>query len=219
MDLQAIAGEVLEFFFPSRCVFCHRWKGKGVCFCDSCRDSLPFARDSASEQKFRHLDRCLSPLYYEDTVRLSLLRYKFGGQSSYARVYGELLADCLAAHPGTFDCISWVPLSRKRLRQRGYDQAELLARELGQRSGLPVERLLRKKRHTRAQSSTGNAEKRRANIAGAYEALAPEMVRGRQILLVDDIVTTGSTLSECAKTLRAAGARSVTGVTLARKRE
>ena len=219
MNLQRIRDEILEFFFPSRCVFCHRWRGKGVRFCKGCRKALPYAPGPAAEQKIAHMDRCLSPLYYEGSVRASLLRYKFGGQPSYASVYGDLLADCLAGHPGTWDCIAWVPLSRRRLRHRGYDQAELLARELGSRLGLPVESLLRKRRHTRAQSATGDARKRQANIAGAYQVSDPEGVRGRRILLVDDIVTTGSTLSECAKTLRAAGAASVTGLTLARKRE
>lgn len=219
MNLQRIRDKILEFFFPSRCVFCHRWRGKAVRFCEDCRKALPYAPGPAAEQKIAHMDRCLSPLYYEGSVRASLLRYKFGGQPSYASVYGALLADCLAGHPGTWDCIAWVPLSRRRLRHRGYDQAELLARELESRLGLPVESLLRKRRHTRAQSATGDARKRRANIAGAYQVSDPEGVRGKRILLVDDIVTTGSTLSECAKTLRAAGAASVTGLTLARKRE
>ena len=219
MELRKIGEEVLEFFFPSRCIFCRRWKGKFVRFCDGCRRSLPYARGASAEQQFPHLARCLSPLYYEDSVRDSLLRYKFGGQSGYARVYGELLADCLKEHPGTYDCVAWVPLSRKRLRRRGYDQAELLAREVGARMDLPVRGLLLKRRHTRAQSATGNGEKRRANIAGAYKVREGETVQGLRILLVDDIVTTGSTLSECAKTLRAAGAAAVTGLSLARRRE
>ena len=113
------------------------------------------------------------------------------------------------------DVIVWVPLSKKRLRRRGYDQAERLARRVGELTGLPVVRGLKKVRETEIQSLISGDAARRANVLGAYEASGGEL-KGKRILLVDDVCTSGATLSECAACLRMAGAESVVGLTFAR---
>ena len=154
-----------------------------------------------------------------DDVRRSLLRYKFQGLRIYAELYGEFLAKCIDENPISCDSITWVPLSRKRLRKRGYDQARLLAEELSRQTGLPCVPMLRKIRNNPAQSGTGDAKKRRENVKGVYEALSEEEIAGRRILLVDDIVTTGATLSECASVLKKAGAKEVSAMTLARRKD
>ena len=120
---------------------------------------------------------------------------------------------------GEYELLSWVPLSKKRLRERGYDQARLLAEATAPLLGLPAVPTLEKRRNTAKQSTIGAAEQRRANIAGAYRVPDPERVRGRRILLLDDIVTTGSTFSECAATLREAGAAQVVCAAVARRRD
>ena len=112
-----------------------------------------------------------------------------------------------------------MPLSRARRWKRGYDQAELLARELARRCGIPCERLLRKRRNNPAQSGMRSDEARRRNVKGKYRAVSPEAIRGKRIMLVDDIVTTGATLSECAGVLKAAGAKAVCAVTVAQARK
>lgn len=127
------------------------------------------------------------------------------------------MAKCIDENEISCDIITWVPLSRKRLRKRGYDQARLLAEELSRISGVGCCRLLQKTRNNPAQSGTGSAEKRRANVSGVYRAADEDQVKGKSILLVDDIVTTGATLSECARVLISAGAREVKAVTVARK--
>ena len=128
------------------------------------------------------------------------------------------MAKCIDENQISCDIITWVPLSRKRLRQRGYDQARLLATELSKKAGIECCRLLKKTRNNPAQSGTGGAEKRRANVSGVYTALSPEKITGKSILIVDDIVTTGATLSECGRMLLSAGAKEVKAVTVARKR-
>lgn len=165
-------------------------------------------------------DLCVSPLYYEDRVRAAILRFKFQDATAYAELFGRLIADCVAEHlVGRYDLITWVPLSRNRLKKRGYDQAMLLAMAAAlQLDDVAVE-LLKKPEEVPAQSGVGSAEKRRANISGAFCVADEELVSGRRILLIDDIVTTGATLSECAKTLKAAGAAEVVCCTLARTRE
>ena len=208
---------VLELLYPTKCTFCHKLTG-GDTVCKSCAEKLPLTAGGAQAQKFPFISQCVSPLYYEGNVRESLLRYKFGGLSLYSAVYAGFMAKCIDENQISCDIITWVPLSRKRLRKRGYDQAKLLAGELSERTGIPCCRLLKKTRNNPAQSGTGGAEKRRANVSGVYTALKPERIKGKSILLVDDIVTTGATLSECGRILLSAGAGEVRAVTVARKR-
>ena len=126
------------------------------------------------------------------------------------------MAQCVLDHPDvTFDLLSWAPLSRKRLRRRGYDQARLLARAVGERLNVPVTPVLVKRRDIPAQSGLLEQAARRANVLGAYELLPGAEVTGRRVLLVDDVVTSGATLSECARVLLTAGAAQVCAVTLA----
>lgn len=210
---------LLDLLYPSRCAFCRRLVPIGVKACEACRAKLPFLEQAAQSRTLTHIPRCVSPLRYEGEVRASLLRYKFGGLPGYAQIYGEFLAKCIDENDISCDSITWAPLSRARRRRRGYDQAQLLAQELAKRTGLPCERLLRKVRNNPAQSGIKNADARRKNVKGAYRALSPEKIRDKRILLIDDIVTSGSTLSECASVLRAAGAKEVLAATVASARK
>lgn len=209
---------VLELLFPPKCVFCRSLmeNGNGR-ICPRCRRELPLTC-SPAPGRYPHLAAVASPLFYEGNVRQSLLRYKFGGLTAYAPVYAELMAESVRWECPGCEVITWAPLSRRRRFRRGYDQAQLLAEELGRRLNLPVEPMLRKVRNAPPQSSMKSAETRRKNIAGCYEALPGRPPAGRRILLVDDIFTTGSTLSECASVLKAAGAGEICGVTAARGR-
>lgn len=208
---------LLDLLYPPRCAFCRRLlTGQERGACRFCRPKLPYVPADGQVQHFRNVDQCLSPLYYHGSVKDSLHRYKFDGLSAYADIYSEFIVKCIDENQISCDSITWVPLSRRRLRKRGYDQAELLAKGIGKRLGLPPVRLLKKRRDTPPQSKTGSAEKRRANIAGAYTCLRPEQVAGKRVLLVDDIVTTGATLSEAAGVLKKAGAVEVLAATVAR---
>ena len=208
---------LLDLIYPPRCAFCRRLlsgREKGVS--RFCRPKLPYVPADGQVQHFRNVDKCLSPLYYHGSVKDSLHRYKFGGATAYADIYSEFIVKCIDENQISCDSITWVPLSRRRLRRRGYDQAELLAKLIAKHLGQSPVRLLKKQRDTPPQSKTGSVEKRRANIAGAYACLRPELVQGKQVLLVDDIVTTGATLSEAARVLKKAGAKEVICATLAR---
>jgi ComF family protein len=159
----------------------------------------------------------VSPLYYEGRVRESILRFKFNDATFYADIYGQLLSECVREHlAGTYDLITWVPLSEKRLKKRGYDQAMLLAMSTALKLDDVALELLKKQTDVPAQSSLDSAEQRKANINGVYTVADEELVRGRRILLIDDIITTGATISECAKTLRFFGASEVVCAAVAR---
>lgn len=148
--------------------------------------------------------------YYTGNVRRSLLRYKFYNARSYSQPYGRFLAVQLLKEGFLdVDLITWVPIGRKRLRKRGYDQVALLAESMGKEVNMVPAATLEKARDTKPQSSIGDSAKRRANILGTYRVSTPELVKGKRILLLDDIITTGATASECAKMLLMAGAKEV----------
>ena len=128
----------------------------------------------------------------------------------------ETLAEVAELRSEPVDLITWVPLSRRRLRERGYDQARLLAQRVSLLSAIPAEATLEKIRETRVQSTLTEESVRRANVQGAYRVMPNVDVTGKRILLVDDVATSGATLSECAACLRLAGAESVAALTLAR---
>lgn len=211
---------ILDLIYPPRCAFCHRFlyeRGDGLC--RFCKENLPVTGVLAEQTQFAHVKCCVSPLFYENTVRDSLHRFKFGQQTGYAGIYAGFVVKCIDENEISCDIISWAPVSAKRLRKRGYDQAELLAREIAGRKGLPCERTLEKIRDNPPQSRAGNALKRRENVKGVFRAVAPSPAQGKRVLLVDDIVTSGATLSECAKMLKNAGAAEVYAATLARRRD
>ena len=214
-------GALLDLLFPPRCVFCRRLLHRGEeGICPRCQQELPWALGAEAEQTGEFFSLCASPLWYHDQVRASFHRYKFKGVRGYSRTYGRLVAQCVQDHlAGRYDLITWVPLSRARLRQRGYDQAMLLASAAALELDDVAAETLCKVRDTEAQSGLGkNDASRRANVLSAYQVTDPALVEGRRVLLIDDIVTTGSTLSECARVLRTAGATDVVCAALARSR-
>lgn len=208
---------IAHLLYPWKCVFCESVL-KDTDICRECEEKLPYTVGDSAMQKFPFIDKCVSPLYYKDKVRASVHRYKFGGCSAYSRRYAALMSDCVENNLDcrSIDVISWIPLSKKRLRQRGYDQARLIAEEIAAKTGLPCRQLLQKIKNNSAQSLTRDAKQRRENVAGVYALDDGADVSGLRILLVDDVVTTGATMSEAARILRKEGAKSVFGVTLAR---
>ncbi len=214
-----LVDRLLDLVYPTRCVFCRRFLPPGrPSICQYCDSALP-RNENGGRRRGNYFSECISALYYENDVREAIRRYKFGGAQAYAPVFGELLAQCIYEHlEGEYDILSWTPLDRGRRRKRGYDQAELLARDVGRRLMREPTAVLRKRRGVRPQSLTGDPASRKANIAGAYTVIDPERISGKRILLIDDIVTTGSTLSECARTLLLAGAEEVRCATLASTR-
>ena len=205
--MNALVNWLLDLLYPPRCAFCRRLLNdaeRGVC--RFCRKRYA---GTGTRRELKNGLLCVAPLRYEDQVRESLLRYKFRGVTAYGAAYAEFLAKCIDESDISCDIITWVPLSRRRLRKRGYDQARILAEETAKRLGIPCAKLLKKKIDTRPQSGIHDAEARRKNAKGVYVCCAPEKAKDRRVLVIDDIVTTGATLSECASELRKAGCAEV----------
>lgn len=211
---------ILSLIYPPKCVFCGTVIDKSD-ICEECEKSLPFTKGDSIYQKFPFVDKCISPLYYKDYVRRAVLRFKFAGCSCYSRRLGGIMSECAENNLdcGSIDMISCIPLSRKRMHDRGYNQAELLAKEISKKVGVEYLPTLKKIRHNTAQSTIKDSKQRAANVIGAYRVVDAEKVKGKYILLVDDVVTTGSTVSECSRILKKSGAKAVYCVTLARRED
>ena len=200
---------VLNLLFPPKCLLCRRiLADHELDLCHKCRIDGPECTNY--QKKLPFIDSWAAVWYYEDTARRSLLRYKFRGARSYANGYGRLLAMKLQeVHPEGFDVLTWVPVSRLRRFTRGYDQVELLAQAVSSELGMEPMPLLRKIRHNRPQSGIIGDAQRRANVLGVYRVENPELLQGKKVLLLDDIITTGATAGECARVLLTAGAKEI----------
>ena len=205
---------LLDLLFPPKCPFCGRLLERGELLCPDCERELPWLTGAEGETQVELTGGCVSALRYQDKVRSAIHGYKFSGRSARSGTFGVLIAQAVSDQGFAADLVSWPSLSKKRLRRRGYDQAQLLAREVGRALGLPVLRTLDKKE--RPAQSALEEDRRRVNLLGAYTPVSPERFGGRTILLIDDVVTSGATLSECAKTLRLAGAKEILCATLAK---
>jgi ComF family protein len=184
-----------------RCSRC--WEPGATGLCQACAGS-PTALDGAR-----------SVFVFEDGARRLVHGLKYRSLHALARPMGELMAEYLLQTPLPVDLLVPVPLHRWRKRGRGFNQAELLCRIIAERSGIALDaRSLRRTRNTPQQTRSSDRAERELGMRGAFRCQAT--VAGRRVLLVDDVMTTGATLHECAGSLRAAGAASVWSLTFAR---
>ncbi len=203
--LKDFLGWLWRLFVPSRCPICGELGETGPC--EKCRRILPdqpYLQTLSLPGKPRVL--VAAPLRYQGEWKKTLHRFKFRDVPALDRSIASLTAGAAQRLPGPFDCVAYVPLHKKDRRKRGYDQSELLAKEVGRALSLPCVPLLEKCRQTETQHNLNRAQ-RLENPEGAYRARQP--AAGLSVLLVDDIVTTGATLSQCALALYAAGAKKV----------
>jgi ComF family protein len=206
----------LSILFPPKCTLCRKLLSKDETdFCEHCQVHSPLILNT--KRRIPHIAHWTAVWYYKDDVRKSIHRFKFSNARSYADVFARCITTKImdGAFGVPFDCITWAPTSLLRKLKRGYDQSELLARSLAKQLGVPALRLLKKVRNTPAQSGLRDSAARRANVVNAYRIISAEQVTGKRILLVDDVLTTGATASECAKILTAAGAKDILLATIA----
>jgi ComF family protein len=218
----------IDLLFPPRCGGCLT---AGSLWCTSCRAAAkpieppwcekcgePFVSDQLCVNCRNHplvIDKIRSVFLFDGVLRQAIHRFKYERLAGLAEPFGDMLADYWQAAQLTADWLIPVPLHPSRERDRGYNQSELLARQLGRRVSVPISsRGVRRIRATAVQM-TLNAAERRHNVAGAFECVEAR-VRGARVVMIDDVGTTGATLDACAQAVLQAGAASVMGLTLAR---
>lgn len=201
--------DLWELLFPSKCILCRKLLlAHEKHACEACLSK--FSPYSGEGMWLPGIAQWTAVWCYEGVVRDSLHRYKFCGNRYYGEHFGKLLAQKVdEKFHGQYDVIVYVPVSRRRKWERGYDQTLLVAESMGKALGMKPTKAIIKTRHNVAQSSLERKIQRENNVRGAYRIADRNLISGKRVLLIDDIITTGSTVAECAKVLRAAGAKEV----------
>lgn len=226
-----IWADLLALLYPERCASCNQ---TGDVFCVECQRKVAFLSSPLCplcgypsphsklchlcKQSTRAIDGIRSVAFFEPPLRQAIHALKYRGLRSVAVPMAGLMADYWRRNPIPTDVIVPVPLHRNRQRERGYNQAGLLAQALGAEIGLPVrEDWLVRAKDTRTQTEL-DASERKENVAGAFRCRNSDEVADCQVLLIDDVCTTGATLESCSLALCQAGAQSVWALTLGRAR-
>lgn len=235
LDVSRLRTTILDLLFPPRCVGC---KKRSAWFCNACLAAVsriapplcrccgePLERPGARpgdlcyncRREPLQIDGIRSVALFAGPLRQAVHHLKYTGQRDLASALGRLLAEYWQDNRLPADVLVPVPLHASRQRERGYNQAALLAQELAAAAGLPViEGCLVRARQTASQMTLKRVE-RKTNVRDAF-ACVDDRLASRQVLLLDDVCTTGATLEACAVACRQAGARSVWALTLAREK-
>lgn len=217
------AEHFMHTLFPIRCVYCGKIQSSGAEVCTHCEvlaKAVQRERGSVVDTGGRTLsfvDAALAPFLYIEPVKGAILRLKFRERPDIAQFFSKELISELRACKGLplFDIIIPVPSGKLELRKRGYSVPLLLAKNMSKQSGIPFNNAcLAKPKDTPRQMKLSGAA-RRANILGAFSVTNGDIIRGKHILLVDDVITTGATVNECAKMLMVSGALSCHSVCIA----
>ncbi len=215
---------VMTALFPNRCFLCGEVILPRQRLCATCVEKAPYILPPVCEHCGRgvdecsckghrhHYDRSVSAFYHRGAAWTGLQRMKAYDDVVVTEGFAAEMAEVVRREYGgiPFDCVTAVPMHKKDYRERGFDQAAVLAKELARRLDLPFRPLLKKIIRTEPQKKM-TAIRRRGNLLGVFDAIGP--VTGQRVLLVDDVITTGSTLDECAKVLKIYGAEEVYSVT------
>lgn len=224
MNLRILCHDLLALLYPNRCLFCAGVISPGAFHCDDCGKKLIPCTSRPklyAVHEIPETDGFISVYRYNTTSKKAVFRLKFHGDKSVVKPIASLMSRAIhryyAQTPGLPDMVIPVPMHRAHERKRGYNQSALLAKQIAENFSLPyADKLLVKIRRTRKQHDISFHD-RKNNLEGAFFAPDPTALRGKRILLVDDICTSGNTFYQCAKTLKDAGAAEVVCVSFLRQ--
>ena len=229
-QLQNLKRAALGFLFPQRCLGCGE---EGELLCSSCLKTLPqvfpplcprCGRPQTSEILCpacsgwqANIDCIRSPLKFEGLVRQAIHQFKYKNLRSLDQPLGLILKNYFYRYPLPVEIVVPVPLHPKRIRERGYNQSELLAHEFASLLHLPLNvTALKRTKYIKPQVKTQSVLERRQNIQGAFTCDS-QVLKHKQVLLIDDVSTSGATLDACASALKSSGSGPVYGLVLARE--
>lgn len=203
---------IKPLFYTDRCPYCNHTINHNEKACQSCAKEFPEYSPTRFAKGGYY---CYSPFTYKGKFKSAVKKMKFNKHPEYSEKLVIPIADTLKrkALDVDFDFIAYVPMHKAKLNERGYNQAQLLAKELGKIINLPCKDVLLKTKENKEQHKC-KKEERKKNVRGVYEANNKDNIKDRNILLVDDIITSGYTLGECCKVLKRSGANEIYCVTV-----
>lgn len=216
MKAEAIFNRIIAFFYPCRCPFCGKVIEPDKRLCEECKKSM-----APENHKFFVGNRwlCASPFKYSSQARNAVFQLKYGDCGQISKPMSLYMLDAVKEEFSqyAFHMVAFVPMDKKRRRKSLYNHSQLLAKEISKNLRLPLVPLIRKIKHNKLQH-TLTPEERLSNVQGVYRINPKykEDIKGKTILLCDDVMTTGATLCECCRILEEAGAEDVFCVTFAK---
>ena len=229
-QMKILKKAALDLLFPQICLACG---SEGELICGNCQKSLPriyppicprCGKPQASGilcpaciSKKSHIDAIRSPFKFEGVIREAIHQYKYQNLRSLTGLFGKLLKDYWMQNPLPVELVIPVPLHPRRFKERGYNQAAILAAEFGNIFHFKVlPSGLTRIKYVISQTQTKSVEERRENLKQAF-VCRDSALTGKEVMLIDDVSTSGATLNACAEALKTAGARTVWGLVLAQE--
>lgn len=211
--LNKLFSNILDLLFPIHCTGCNT---EGAWLCDKCEKEIP-EHPGMKPPKKSYLDAVIIKTYYAHKPIQKLIRLlKFSYIKNIATTLGKILkTKTKNIQP---DIITFVPLHRIRKNERGFNQAEEIAKHLSKKLDVPIQKTIKRTRNTRPQTETAKSI-RKANLHKAFTLERETVIKNKNVLIVDDVYTTGATLSECAKVLKQHGAKKVIGMCIAARKQ
>lgn len=215
-NLHELRHSAVSLVFPSRCPFCDRVVGIREYWCGACYDKLPFVDEPIEAPEY--VDAIFACCYYTHSARSAILRMKKGGYIYSCDAFAVMMTEAVGSLMDSVDCVVAVPSTLRRRYQLGYAQAEVIAKDIARRGGKPFKRLLRAKGAKKEQKRL-NQKQRAENARNSFKLVNKKYIRGKTILLVDDVSTTGATFSAIAELLKRAGASAVYAAAFAKTKQ
>lgn len=210
--------KLLMLIYPNRCVICEKKLDENLTYtCEICSNIIEYSLKSGAYGYAPNsfFDLLISPFLYTGIIRKKILEFKFSNKAYLGRFFGAQLSKEIKEKNVCFDLIIPVPMYYKRKFERGYNQSEILAKEISKNLNVKcLANVLYKFKKSEIQS-TLNLDKRKKNVLNTYLVKNSEKIKSKIVLLVDDIYTTGATANECAKMLKTSGAKKVIVITIA----
>lgn len=209
--------KILNLVFPNVCGFCNKKDENSLC--KNCELSLKkYERNCITKMQNKYFDYLFCALKYEGIIREKILLYKFFENSYLYKTFAKIIIKNKKIYGflKLYDIIISVPMYKNKKAVRGYNQSELIAKEIAKQMDLSFEKdVLIKQKNTKVQS-TLTGKQREENIKGAFAITNSESIKNKKVILIDDIYTTGSTVNECSKVLKQAGTQEICVVTIAK---
>lgn len=206
---------IIASVFPEHCPYCGQPVTVGTPACAECEQHFP---ETIRECFAKGGYPCAAPFSYDGVFAEAIKNYKFHGRKDYTEKLSEQIAKAVSRsfENVRFDYVTCVPMHKNQLKIRGYNQSQLLAKGVAKTLNIPYSDLIIKHKENEPQHSLTSNQKR-DNVKGVYKAINIDRIKGNNILVIDDIITTGYTLGECCKVLQKAGAKKICCATLCAK--